>query len=624
MALRSLQSVNTASVLCYTSTSFRRSVRSNLRLLLFMGTMLTSASCFAASDVIVTSLSYNSATGLFTSVVKNQGADPTPAGVSVGVAYSVDGNKVSCGWVTGPLNPGASVTIGSGCGTFTIPNGTHTITAFADDVNRFAESNETNNTLSQPITIGSSLPPPSLNGATITGTGALYDSGGNAWTLSGGVVYENGQKAAYSASVVELAYFNGRIYQENSWGGWWDWVNNTWAAATSPLTAVNGACGAANGTTVGAAPTTNLCGAGTASAVSGAGPWNWTCAGGNGGATASCSAQKTAAANAPSANGATITGAGALYDSGLNKWTLSGGVVYENGQTAAYSAGVVELAYVNGLIYQENSWGGWWDWNGSGWLYTQNPLGTNHVYVPIDSSYNLIFDDEFNGTSLDQSKWTPNWFGATASSITPPGTGVETAAYDPAQITVSGGYLHLTAISNPITINGANYPYRTGAMNTNSGKFQFTYGYAEARIYVPAAGTQIANWPAWWMDGQNWPTDGEIDVLEGLAGTAQWHFHNPSGAPGGDAGPGYTGWHVFAMLWQPGSVTYYYDGVQVGRLTSGITASPMYLVLGNQVGQWGGPLLIPADMMVDYVHVYSKTIQAVTPQLNYHGPGDAG
>jgi beta-glucanase (GH16 family) len=118
-------------------------------------------------------------------------------------------------------------------------------------------------------------------------------------------------------------------------------------------------------------------------------------------------------------------------------------------------------------------------------------------------------------------------------------------------------------------------------MNTNSGKFQFTYGYAEARIYVPAAGTQIANWPAWWMDGQNWPTDGEIDVLEGLAGTAQWHFHNPSGAPGGDAGPGYTGWHVFAMLWQPGSVTYYYDGVQVGRLTSGITASPMYLVLGN-------------------------------------------
>jgi hypothetical protein len=38
------------------------------------------------------------------------------------------------------------------------------------------------------------------------------------------------------------------------------------------------------------APTSNLCNAGTASAVTGTGPWNWTCAGSNGGTTANCSA----------------------------------------------------------------------------------------------------------------------------------------------------------------------------------------------------------------------------------------------------------------------------------------------------------------------------------------------
>jgi 2',3'-cyclic-nucleotide 2'-phosphodiesterase (5'-nucleotidase family) len=57
---------------------------------------------------------------------------------------------------------------------------------------------------------------------------------------------------------------------------------------------VNGACNnSTNGQTLSAAPTANLCAAGTASAVSGSGPWTWTCAGtGIGATTASCSANK--------------------------------------------------------------------------------------------------------------------------------------------------------------------------------------------------------------------------------------------------------------------------------------------------------------------------------------------
>ena len=60
--------------------------------------------------------------------------------------------------------------------------------------------------------------------------------------------------------------------------------------AIPPPALVNGTCGTANGTAVSSAPTTNLCSTGTASAVSGTGPWNWTCSGSNGGTTASCSA----------------------------------------------------------------------------------------------------------------------------------------------------------------------------------------------------------------------------------------------------------------------------------------------------------------------------------------------
>jgi hypothetical protein len=77
-----------------------------------------------------------------------------------------------------------------------------------------------------------------------------------------------------------------------SGSGPWSWTcAGSGRGATVSCTALletNGACGSANGSTVSTAPTTNLCTAGTASNVSGNGPWSWTCAGGNGGSTASC------------------------------------------------------------------------------------------------------------------------------------------------------------------------------------------------------------------------------------------------------------------------------------------------------------------------------------------------
>ncbi|MGZ8941560.1 MAG: hypothetical protein ACXW00_02170, partial [Methylobacter sp.] len=59
------------------------------------------------------------------------------------------------GSVSGPLAAGASVTIGTDTdgGAYTIPNGPHSITAYADDVNRFTELDENNNQLSQSITV---------------------------------------------------------------------------------------------------------------------------------------------------------------------------------------------------------------------------------------------------------------------------------------------------------------------------------------------------------------------------------------------------------------------------------------------------------------------------------------
>ncbi len=101
-------------------------------------------------DVVVTGFAYSN--GVFTSTIKNQGTVATPVGVYIGVGYSVDGIYKTYGTIKGPLAAGASVTIGTNGNSFVIPSGMHTITANVDDVNRFAESDETNNKLTQSIT----------------------------------------------------------------------------------------------------------------------------------------------------------------------------------------------------------------------------------------------------------------------------------------------------------------------------------------------------------------------------------------------------------------------------------------------------------------------------------------
>ncbi|WP_324983850.1 glycoside hydrolase family 16 protein [Streptomyces sp.] len=226
--------------------------------------------------------------------------------------------------------------------------------------------------------------------------------------------------------------------------------------------------------------------------------------------------------------------------------------------------------------------------------------------VGIPGSWRQVFGDEFNGTSLDGSKWNPNWLGC-PTCTTKPVNSAELGAYAPSQVSVSGGSLHLKAEKQATTAtDGKTYAYRSGLVESN-GKAQFTYGAFEARIYTPAASPGvIANWPAFWTDGQNWPEDGEMDVMEGLGGgKACYHFHSPSGGPGGCAPGDFTGWHTYGAEWKPGVVTYYYDGKQVGQISTGITSSPMYLILNNGVStEHGGPILTPADMMTDYVRVW--------------------
>lgn len=75
--------------------------------------------------------------------------------------------------------------------------------------------------------------------------------------------------------------------------GPWSWACSNESGkqvSCSVFRKVDGACGEANGTVVTTAPTTDLCAAGSATTVSGQGPWIWSCMSSGGGVSVSCSA----------------------------------------------------------------------------------------------------------------------------------------------------------------------------------------------------------------------------------------------------------------------------------------------------------------------------------------------
>jgi beta-glucanase (GH16 family) len=216
-------------------------------------------------------------------------------------------------------------------------------------------------------------------------------------------------------------------------------------------------------------------------------------------------------------------------------------------------------------------------------------------------NWHLAFDDEFSGSTLNTSKWSTGWFG---QGITGGVKSDEPECYDPHQVVVSGGALHLTLVAKHEYCNGGGHSYASGIVTT-LGKFNFAYGFVEVRARLPASNGRIADWPGIWADGLgNWPTTGELDVVEGIGGQACWHFHDSAGDPGSCSNTNYAGsWHTYGADWEPGAVTFYYDGKRVATLTRGITSAPMYLIMG--LGSAPGlPVITPAQLQVGYVRVW--------------------
>jgi hypothetical protein len=170
----------------------------------------------------------------------------------------------------------------------------------------------------------------------------------------------------------------------------------------------------------------------------------------------------------------------------------------------------------------------------------------------VPGSWHLTRSDEFAGPAVGTTKWSTGWFG---SGVTGPVNSYEQECDDPSQVAVTGGSLNLTAIATTQLVNGTTSPGASGIVTT-MGKFTVTDGVVEAQGDLSGTNGQIDNWRAVWADETGrWPATGELEVMEGLGGSAADHVHSSLSGPGCKIAGNFTGWHTSAPDWQPGVVT---------------------------------------------------------------------
>lgn len=210
----------------------------------------------------------------------------------------------------------------------------------------------------------------------------------------------------------------------------------------------------------------------------------------------------------------------------------------------------------------------------------------------VAGNWSLTFDDEFNGSSLDTSRWSA-MEGNTVNNVTTHASNVS----------VSGGNLVLTLASST---SGAEVSSGPGDGAGSNGYYLPIGGYAEARVYFPGSGSTIYNWPAWWTSGANWPSAGEHDIAEGL-GTMTTNYHSPSGAHnfGTISGTWSNAFHTYGIYRKATSADVYYDGTLVKSYSTDDNSVGHSLLLnvgsGNTAVYGTG-----SQVKVDYVRVWEQ------------------
>lgn len=246
-------------------------------------------------------------------------------------------------------------------------------------------------------------------------------------------------------------------------------------------------------------------------------------------------------------------------------------------------------------------------------------IGSAMGRLHAQTTWQLIWSDEFSGTSLNTGNWSyefgnGGWGNNEWQYYTNASENIE----------VSDGSLMITARHE-----GTGATEYTSARIISKNLFEFEYGKVEARMKLPLG---QGLWPAFWTLGANidevsWPECGEIDIMEHVSneymthGAVHWE-NNGHSYTGNGVNLDPTEFHVYGIIWEENLIRWFVDGIQFYQFpiqasnnTDDAFRHPMFLLLNMAIGgNWPGypdaSTPFPSSMLVDYVRVYQEALPA--------------
>ncbi|WP_316815408.1 glycoside hydrolase family 16 protein [Pedobacter nyackensis] len=248
---------------------------------------------------------------------------------------------------------------------------------------------------------------------------------------------------------------------------------------------------------------------------------------------------------------------------------------------------------------------------------------SKYIYIQKEGRENkkwkLIWEDDFSGSVLDNSKWSKIPSGKSDWN--------KHMSSDSACYRQSDGKLYLRGIKNPDTLKDPR-PYLTGGIYSK-GKFAYQYGRIEVRAKLESA---QGAWPAIWMLAEQdkygkYPRNGEIDIMEHLNfdsiiyQTTHSYYtldlkQKTNPVHSGTAKLDINEFNVFGLEWYPDKLVFTLNGKETFRYPRKLDVDPsqwpydqpFYVMIDQQLGgSWVGkvdPDQLPVQMIVDWVKVF--------------------
>lgn len=234
-----------------------------------------------------------------------------------------------------------------------------------------------------------------------------------------------------------------------------------------------------------------------------------------------------------------------------------------------------------------------------------NNAMTQEVFVPEKDGYKLVWQDDFNGSRLDTTKWGYRCTGPRRIGFN-----------DTSMVKVENGNLLLM-----YDIKGDSI---LGGMIGTQGKFETTYGYFECRAELQKS---IGPWAAFWMqspkisEGADPGKFGtEMDIFEyfnemgpdTLSHSLHWAY-GPNMQSVGPMKSGLKGlekgFHTFGFEWTAQKYAFFIDGLKFFEEKRGISNIDEYIILSMEIRdklEGFKKACAPDTFKVDYVKVYKK------------------